>query len=182
MELLTKKLVADALAPLIEHVQNNPGTITNLAGRLATLTGEKQYRQNVGEWLHPEPAKRIEPRFGMGLLLVRVYETELRNGADATVASAPATEQPKERQNNGQRKPADRSAHLAHLAHGSGRPGRISAAKCAVQSARSDALRGGGVRSARKAFDKFMMCSIVTARSAPVTRAGRKRKRNEPES
>jgi hypothetical protein len=78
---LTKELASEALAPLIRHAQQNPGTVTKLATRLMEETGTKQYRQNVGDWLHADPELRIEPRFGMGLLLLRLWATELRNGS-----------------------------------------------------------------------------------------------------
>jgi len=77
---LTKQLASEALTPLIRHAQRNPGTVAKLATRLMELTGAKQYRQNVGDWLHADPELRIEPRFGMGLLLMRLWETELMDG------------------------------------------------------------------------------------------------------
>lgn len=100
---LTKKFADEALQPLIEYAKENPGTITKLAARLSELTGATQYRQNIGEWLHPDPAKRIEPRFGMGLLLLDVYRTEL-NGAPAKGQDKPR----KPRQPRKPRKPGPR--------------------------------------------------------------------------
>ena len=81
---LTKQLASEALEPLIRHAQQNPGTVTKLATRIMEETGTKQYRQNVGDWLHADPELRIEPRFGMGLLLLRLCEAELRNGEATT--------------------------------------------------------------------------------------------------
>ena len=90
-EQITKTLVAESLAPLIQFAQANPGTLTRLAVRLKELTGENQYRQNIGEWLHPDPAKRIEPRFGMGLLLVQVWEAELsKESGNGAAAAGPS--------------------------------------------------------------------------------------------
>jgi hypothetical protein len=88
---LTKQLASEALEPLIRHAQKNPGTVTKLATRIMEETGTKQYRQNVGDWLHADPELRIEPRFGMGLLLLRLWATELRDG----VAAKKRRKQPK---------------------------------------------------------------------------------------
>jgi hypothetical protein len=90
---LTEQLANESLEPLIRHAQQNPGTVTTLAARIMELTGEKQYRQNVGAWLHPDAKLRIEPRFGMGLLLLRLWDTELRPGA----AAKKPRKQPKKR-------------------------------------------------------------------------------------
>lgn len=63
---------AAKLKPLIEyvHIYENRGTILELAKILSDKTGEKIYRQYVENWLHPDPEKRIEPKLGIGLLLI----------------------------------------------------------------------------------------------------------------
>jgi len=69
-----KKRSDAALKPLVLFAQKNPGTITRIAEGLTRLTGQTQYRQNVGEWLHPDPARRVEPKLGIGLLLIDLGE------------------------------------------------------------------------------------------------------------
>ena len=71
---ITKRLASDALAPLIQFANAHPGTFERIAQRLATETGTVQYRQNVEGWLHENPKLRVEPRLGMGLLLLSLWE------------------------------------------------------------------------------------------------------------
>lgn len=69
----TDEALADkALAPLIKHAEKNPGTIARVTERLTKLMKTKVHRQLVEKWLCPDQAKRTQPRFGMGLLLVKV--------------------------------------------------------------------------------------------------------------
>ena len=62
------------LSPVRAWVHANPGTVTRIAERLTALTGSEVHRQTVGRWLHRDKKLRHEPRLGMGLLLVEVYE------------------------------------------------------------------------------------------------------------
>lgn len=62
------------LSPLIKFAEKNPGTITKVTARLEKLMGSKVHRQLVEKWLHPDPAKRTQPRFGVGLLLMKVRD------------------------------------------------------------------------------------------------------------
>jgi len=78
---------AAALKPLIDFAQKNRGTIITLADILSRRTGQTIFRQSVEKWLHPDAKKRMEPKLGIGLLLLeegaRVIETterEQRNG------------------------------------------------------------------------------------------------------
>jgi hypothetical protein len=41
---------------------------------LTKRTGEEQYRSNLVEWLHQDPAKRGQPRLGLGLILGDIYQ------------------------------------------------------------------------------------------------------------
>lgn len=59
-----------ALLFLIEHAQKNRGTIIELADVLSARTGQKIYRQYVEKWLHPDAAVRVEPKLGVGLMLI----------------------------------------------------------------------------------------------------------------
>ncbi len=60
-----------ALKPLIRFTEKTPGAVARITERLTKLLGKKAYRQEVEVWLHPDPAKRIQPRFGKGLLLLQ---------------------------------------------------------------------------------------------------------------
>jgi hypothetical protein len=71
-----------ALQFLIDHFQNNqvshgktgrfnrPATTTALAEALSARTGKKIHRQMVEGWLNPDRDKAIEPKLGIGLLLI----------------------------------------------------------------------------------------------------------------
>lgn len=61
-----------ALAPLIKYAQSpqGKGTIQELSRRLTKLSGETVYRQQVQNWINPDKDKRVEPKLGIGLLLV----------------------------------------------------------------------------------------------------------------
>lgn len=61
---------AAALKPLIDHAQKHRGTIIELADVMSNRTGQKIYRQSVEKWIHPEADKRIEPKLGIGLILI----------------------------------------------------------------------------------------------------------------
>lgn len=61
--------VKAAIARVIKLRQTRRGVVEAVTARLAKLAKESQHRQEVGVWLHPDPARRIEPRLGKGLLL-----------------------------------------------------------------------------------------------------------------
>lgn len=82
----TEETAFNALKSLIEYAQQNKGTRSatsthNLVvKRLTELTGGKKiHRQMVAEWLHPEAEKRVEPRLGIGLMLMKI-QTEICHG------------------------------------------------------------------------------------------------------
>lgn len=68
------RAVSKALAPLIKLRAENKGAgITmKVADKLEALTGEPSHRQMVAAWLHPNENERIQPRFGTGLLLLKI--------------------------------------------------------------------------------------------------------------
>jgi len=45
-----------------------------LAELLSARTGQHIRRERVEEWLHPDPARRMQPRLGIGLLLKEIWE------------------------------------------------------------------------------------------------------------
>lgn len=62
-----------ALRKYIKLAATRRGFSTAVCEELAKLTRPRQkwHRQEVEAWLHPDAAKRIEPRLGAGLLLLR---------------------------------------------------------------------------------------------------------------
>lgn len=48
------------------------GVITEVAKQIKRRTGKKIRLGTVGSWLHPDPKRRQQPRFGVGLLLVEI--------------------------------------------------------------------------------------------------------------
>ena len=76
----TAKAAADHLLdPLINHFsgaddgtagRHGYGRKTQLAARMSELSGQSVTRDMIRAWLHPDPAKRRQPSFGYGLLLL----------------------------------------------------------------------------------------------------------------
>jgi hypothetical protein len=68
----TKQIANTALAPLIEFAnkEKNIGTKKALADALSKRLGYKVHRQLVEGWLNPDPKKRIEPKFGLGFVIM----------------------------------------------------------------------------------------------------------------
>lgn len=65
--------VADAaLAPIIEFTTKHVGSKRELTRRLSEALGRKMHRQVVEGWVHPDPLKRVEPSFGLGLALLAI--------------------------------------------------------------------------------------------------------------
>ena len=80
-----KKLSSDersaaALQTLIDFVAAHHGNLKKVTDDLEARTGEKQYARNVGQWLDPDPATRIQPRLGIGLALIECAEIVAKNG------------------------------------------------------------------------------------------------------
>jgi hypothetical protein len=68
----TKEFSLRALGRFADYCHANPGTISKVVVRLGEVTGATQYRQNIEEYLHREPAKRVEPRLGLGVAIMMV--------------------------------------------------------------------------------------------------------------
>lgn len=68
----TKRVSDEALQPLIDFVNSEPGRKAELTRRMADELGSPVHRQLVEGWVHPTPDKRVEPRMGLGIILLRV--------------------------------------------------------------------------------------------------------------
>ncbi len=76
-----KRWAENALKPALRLVANNDGAksaivakMTELARKKAVNKAEMYHRQEINFWLHADPAKRIEPKLGIGLLLIEAAE------------------------------------------------------------------------------------------------------------
>lgn len=68
---------------LIGRAAEQRGLTTEIATRVAAITGTRVYRQQVQQWLNDDATKRIEPRLSIGLALLQV-QAELRDKNSAT--------------------------------------------------------------------------------------------------
>lgn len=68
-----KALTARALAPVFKLAATRKKVADELAAEISRMTGTHYVRQDVEPWLKEDPAKRVEPRFGMGLVLLRAF-------------------------------------------------------------------------------------------------------------
>lgn len=68
----TTKVSETALAELIIHCNANPGAKSELALKMTEAVGYTIQRQVVEGWMHKDPEKRVEPKLGMGIVLLRV--------------------------------------------------------------------------------------------------------------
>ena len=79
-KITSERAAAKALKSLIAFAHNNRGTVIELAAALSLRTGTKIYRQYVEKWLHIDAAVRIEPKLGIGLLLIQEGRTLMSKG------------------------------------------------------------------------------------------------------
>jgi len=81
------------LQPLIEWAAANsgksgkPGAFPIIAEAMSKKLGRAVKRQLVSCWLHSDPAKRKQPLFGTGLLLVETGEELLKSHDNANKPS-----------------------------------------------------------------------------------------------
>lgn len=81
----TEQASFNGLKTLIEFAQQNKGsrstkgTINEVVERMTKLCGKPVHRNMVAKWLHPEADKRVEPLFGVGLMLQKI-QTEICHG------------------------------------------------------------------------------------------------------
>jgi hypothetical protein len=73
----TAKNIHRAIARIVKLNQSHRGVVAAVTAALAKATGQPQHRQEVGVWLHPDKAKRIEPRLTTGLQLAAACEAVL---------------------------------------------------------------------------------------------------------
>jgi hypothetical protein len=62
-----------ALDPLAKWCQRTQGGMALVLRELNRRTGEPQFRSNLQLWLHEDPAKRTQPRLGLGLALLEIW-------------------------------------------------------------------------------------------------------------
>lgn len=60
-----------ALGFVIDHASKNRGTAKALRERMSQALGKPVHRQIVEGWLHADPDRRVEPKLGLGLILMR---------------------------------------------------------------------------------------------------------------
>lgn len=66
----TTEIANEVIGPAIDYAAKNRGTMGALAERLSARLGYKVHRQLVQGWLHPDPERRIEPKLGLGLVIL----------------------------------------------------------------------------------------------------------------
>lgn len=68
------KVANQKLEPLIRLVHGRRGLVGEVQARLTRRTRKQWRYENLSRWLHPDPARRTQPLFGVGLLLVEIGE------------------------------------------------------------------------------------------------------------
>jgi hypothetical protein len=73
-----EKLSSEALQPLInwcdEQRMERPSGFVKVADRYNELTGEKKPRCEFQRWLAKEEKDRVQTRFGVGLILLKIAD------------------------------------------------------------------------------------------------------------
>jgi hypothetical protein len=69
---LSKEISDKRLDPLAKYCENKRGAIAELTRRVNAMNGRPVARQHLEQWLKPKRSDRVQPRFGMGLILVEV--------------------------------------------------------------------------------------------------------------
>lgn len=93
------------LQPLADYVRRNRGSMAEVCRRLSNLSGVKQHPGNIRQWLFPDYCRRVEPRFGVGLMLLAIWRSiQAEDGAGraraAKMAKNPSKSAPKKVQKN----------------------------------------------------------------------------------
>ena len=68
----TRNVALVALDPLVEFCNSNVGSKIELAERMTDALGYKIHRQIAEGWTHSDPARRVEPKLGQGIVLMHV--------------------------------------------------------------------------------------------------------------
>ena len=63
---------AKALGPLIRLGAEKRGTMTAVRRSFEKRNGRRWNRENFERWLAVDPKRRVEPRFGCGLILLQI--------------------------------------------------------------------------------------------------------------
>lgn len=71
------KQVHRAIARIVKLNQTHRGIVAAVTAALFVASRKTQHRQEVGVWIHPDPAKRIEPLLTTGLHLAAACEAVL---------------------------------------------------------------------------------------------------------
>ena len=74
MSTTTEAAAEKALRPVRKFLFKEAGNARRLASRLTEVTGEAVYRQSIEGWVHPDPEKRVQPRLGMGLVMLETVK------------------------------------------------------------------------------------------------------------
>lgn len=121
----TKAVANEALAPLIEHCNKTVGSKAELAKKMSEALDYNVHRQIAEGWVHADPAKRVEPKLGLGLVLLRIggemmgERKPLQIGRVMTRAFKPAK--------NGESKPAKAKKPKAERKPKAARNGKVAA-------------------------------------------------------
>lgn len=172
----SKDVSNTALAPLIEHCNRVVGSKAELAERMSASLGYKVHRQIAEGWVHPDPAKRVEPKLGLGLVLLRIggemmgVKKPLHLGRTMTKAFKPAGGRKAKAESNGE-----------HATNGEAKPKRTRKAKDPAAKSIVDAHRESFApveekpRRARKADVTKVLAPATQWPAKPKPRA-----RNKP--
>lgn len=83
--------IADrVLAPLGAWINSHRGATPELIIRFYLRTGRKISRQTLWRWFHADPARRMEPSLGNGLMAIRLIR-EMRSEYNTLIAPAGST-------------------------------------------------------------------------------------------
>ena len=88
---MTKRPTAEIseahFAPIKKFCSTHHGAWAELVRRLQSATDDPMPRSAIERWLHANPARRHEPRYGAGALMIQVYR-QMRAGWTGPVKGA----------------------------------------------------------------------------------------------
>lgn len=70
---ITRKVFDQASAGVRAYANEHHGFTMRLKRALEERAGGIWHRQHIDMWLHDDPKKRVEPRFGAGALLIDTF-------------------------------------------------------------------------------------------------------------
>ncbi len=83
-------LAEDHLAPIRAFVHSRHGMLTRLTEEMKKRTSTPITRQAVSRWLHPDQAKRQEPKLGVFLVMEAAVKELQAAASEPNAASADA--------------------------------------------------------------------------------------------